>query len=35
MTELTGLTIGQALESAMRAGEISALELTEAHLARS
>ena len=33
MTELTQLTIGQALES-MRAGEISALELTEAHLAR-
>ena len=33
MTELTSLTIAQALEQ-MRAGEISALELTEAHLAR-
>lgn len=33
MTELTGLTIGRALEL-MRAGEISALELIEAHLAR-
>ncbi len=33
MTELTSLTIGQALEQ-MRAGEISALELTEAHLER-
>ena len=31
MTELTSLTIGAALEK-MRAGEISALELTEAHL---
>ncbi|MCY3780126.1 MAG: Asp-tRNA(Asn)/Glu-tRNA(Gln) amidotransferase subunit GatA [Chloroflexi bacterium] len=33
MTELTSLTISRALEL-MRAGEISALELTEAHLAR-
>ncbi len=33
MTGLTGLTIGRAL-ALMRAGEISALELTEAHLAR-
>ena len=33
MTELTKLTISQALDL-MRAGEISALELTEAHLAR-
>ena len=33
MTELTSLTIAGALEK-MRAGEISALELTEAHLAR-
>ncbi len=33
MTELTQLTIGQAL-TAMRAGDISALELTEAHLTR-
>ena len=33
MTELTGLTIGRALEL-MRRGEISALELAEAHLTR-
>ncbi|MCY3917290.1 MAG: Asp-tRNA(Asn)/Glu-tRNA(Gln) amidotransferase subunit GatA [Chloroflexi bacterium] len=33
MTELTSLTIAGALEK-LRAGEISALELTEAHLAR-
>ncbi len=33
MTELTKLTISQALDL-MRAGEISALELTEAHLVR-
>ncbi len=33
MTELTSLTISSALER-MRAGELSALDLTEAHLAR-
>ena len=33
MTELTSLTISQALEK-MRGGEVSALELTEAHLAQ-
>ena len=33
MTKLTSLTIAEALEK-MRAGEISALELTEAHLSR-
>ena len=32
MTELTSLTISQALET-MCGGEVSALELTEAHLA--